>query len=169
MKRILFILAIVFFTANAFAAEGVAWSSRRVHAGYNTEWLEITAIVTCAANGSFTTVPLYEDETDETNTAPAKTAGFFLHSVSTYFGATPPTDNSDLELLEHSATGYDVLVGAGSNIIDNAANNFATTLIGTIPHPVPIFGTLYMKITQAAAATANATFTIVFKFTRIVP
>lgn len=166
MKRffqcLMIVLVLCLFAVSAMAASSVAWSSRR-HMGHDgKEWLEITATFTCHTDGSFTTTALYESEAAETAGTIAATKGFYLHSVSYYYGATGALDNSDLTLLEHSASGYDVLVGAGTNIIDNATNNFTTTLIGTIPCPVPIFGNLYMAI--ANNNVNGATGAIIFKF-----
>lgn len=156
------VLAVVIGAGVSFAASSVVWSSRRVISSPGHEWLEITAVFTCHTDGSFTTTGLYEDEAAEAAGNIVNTKGFFLHSVAYYFGATGALDNSDLTLLEHTSTGKDVLVGSGTNIIDNATNNYTTTLIGTLPHPVPIFGPLYMAI--ANNNVNGATGTLVFRF-----
>jgi hypothetical protein len=166
MKRIISILTVVLVMAFAFNAmavdQSVTWTNRTYSKG-DKRWVEITATCVAAANASWATTALYENESAETNGEPFNAAGLYLHSISTYFGGTdPPTDNTDMTLLEGSASGKDILVGAGTNMIDIATNNFFTTLIGTIPHPVPCFGTLYLAI--ANNAVNNAQFVIVFKF-----
>lgn len=149
------------------AASSVSYSSRRVALPNGHEWLEVTAEFTCdSTDGSFTTTALYEDDTQQTAGNVLETRGFFLHDVAYYVGDTAVTDASDLELLESSATGIDVLVGNGANQLDATSDTYFTNLIGTIPHPVPIFDDLYLKITQAEAKTNSADGTLVFRFIR---
>ena len=77
------------------------------------------------------------------------------------------TDNTDLSVLEHSSTGYDVLGGAGTNFMDNAD---ATPLANTKPFvngsesAVPIYGPLYLKIENNSVN--GGTGTLIFKFIR---
>jgi hypothetical protein len=73
-----------------------------------------------------------------------------------------------MELLEDSASGFDILGGAGANVIDQAANNYFQPNVGatTATQGVPCYGLLYQKVTQQAAATANAVFTIIYRFVR---
>jgi hypothetical protein len=166
MKRFIIIVAIfLMFAGNAFAtASSVTWSSKTAQY-YSNSFVEITADVICdSTNGSFVTTPLYMNEADEAAGRIADVAGYYLHSISVYFGGTAPTINSDIEVLEHSSTGKDILVGAGADMMDAATNNYFTTLVGTLPYPVPVFGPLYLKITNNSVNSATST--IVFKFVR---
>ena len=60
--------------------------------------------------------------------------GWWVLEVSTFFGSTPPTDNSDLYLYRnYGSTKIDVLAGAGANSIDAAANNQVNPTTTTRP------------------------------------
>ena len=165
MKRIFLVFAIlVLMAGNAFAAaRSASFSSSVAQTQYN-EFVQITAVCTFDTDNSFAALALYMNDVDQTNGRIANLAGFFLHSISVYFGSPAPTINTDLTLLEHTSTGKDILVGAGTDMVDNATNNYFTTLVGTIPHPVPVFGPLYIVMT--ANAVNDAKTTLVFKFIR---
>lgn len=166
MKRIFLVFAIlVLMVGNALAtARSASFSSKVAQSQYN-EFVQITAVLLFdSTNGNFEALPLYMNDDDQTNSRVANLAGFFLHSVSVYFGGTAPTINSDITLLEHTSTGKDILVGAGTDMLDAATNNYFTTLVGTLPHPVPVFGPLYLVVSNNGVNSATST--IVFKFIR---
>ena len=164
MKRILLVVAIVLISANAFAAARSASFSSKVSQSQYNEFIEITAACIFATDNSFAALALYMNDDDQSAGRLAKLDGFFLHSISTYYGSPAPTINTDLTLLEHTSGGKDILVGAGTDMVDNATNNYFTTLIGTLPHHVPVFGPLYLVMTNNAVNDAQTT--IVFKFVR---
>jgi hypothetical protein len=165
MKRIFLVFAIlVLMAVNALAAARTgSFSSKVVQTQYN-EFVEITAAIVFDTDNSFAALALFMNDADQTNGRIADLSGFFLHSISVYFGNPAPTINSDITLLEHTSSGKDILVGAGTDMLDAATNNYFTTLVGTLPHPVPVFGPLYLVITNNAVNVAAAT--IVFKFIR---
>ena len=165
MKRIFLVFAIlVLMVGNAFAAARVASFSSKVAQSQYNEFVEITAACIFDTDNSFAALGLYMNDADQTAGRLADLSGFFLHSVSTYFGDPAPTIDTDLTLLEHTSGGKDILVGAGTNMVDAATNNFLTTLIGTLPHPVPVFGPLYIVMTGNSVNVAKTT--LVFKFIR---
>ena len=157
MKKLTAALFIILvFTVNAFAVESITWTTY----GDMTSNIEVISTIVASGTGTVTTTVLKDAAGNELNFINMR-----LHSVSTYFGTTAPTVDSDLWLLEHSATGYDILAGAGVDKIDATTNNIFLP-ISTTASDLPIFGKLYQKITQATAATADATFAIVYKFVR---
>jgi hypothetical protein len=160
MKKIAAVLFIVLvFTVNAFAAESIVWSTY----GDTDSNLEVISTITASATGTVTTTALQNSAGIEINFM-----GMYLYSISTYYGSPAPTVNSDLWLNEHSATGYDVLAGSGVDMIDAATNNIFLPISATAP-PLPVFGKLYQKITQATAVTNDAVFVIVYRFIRRCP
>ena len=157
MKKLTAALFIILvFTVNAFAVESITWTTY----GDMTSNIEVISTIVASGTGTVTTTALQNGAGTELNFINMR-----LHSVSTYFGATAPTADSDLWLNEHSATGYDVLAGAGVDKIDAVTNNIFLP-ISTTASDLPVFGKLYQKITQASVATNNATFVIVYKFVR---
>jgi hypothetical protein len=165
MKRIFLVFAIlVLMVGNAFAADRSASFSSKVAQSQYNEFVQITASIIFATDNSFAALALYMNDADQEAGRVANLNGFFLHSISVYFGSPAPTINSDITLLEHTSTGKDILVGAGTDMMDAATNNYFTTLIGTLPHPVPVFGPLYLVVANNAVNDAQAT--IVFKFIR---
>jgi hypothetical protein len=95
---------------------------------------------------------------------PYSLGGKYLHQVKVFPGATGPTANSDLYLLQHTDTGKDLLNAAGENMVDNGTSddtNFQPT-INSAPSAVGIFGNVYIKIT--GNSVNDATVTIIFDF-----
>lgn len=125
------------------------------------DWLQITAVMTADdATGAYAVEGIKDPGGNVLNLK-----GYWLHQIRYYYGTTGATDNSDLELLEHSSTGKDILLGAGTNIIDNATNNVIQPyLTGTTPGQVPVFGPLYVKITNNIVNSAGVT--LVFNFVK---
>lgn len=113
---------------------------------------QVKAITTCTAGTS----------TFTTQAIPFNLRGCRLHSIRYLYGATGPTDNSDLVLNEHSATGPDILGGAGVDIIDNATNNYAAPILGSTGTEAPIYGELYPVMNNNSVNAA--TFTIYYNF-----
>lgn len=162
MKRLALVFCLVLLLApSVMAAEGIVWSV--LGGGYNN-WLEVTSVNTTAANGSLTTTVLQDGNGKALNLS-----GYYLYQISYYYGATGATDNSDLELLEHDVTasgakGRDILYGGGANKIDIATNNDFQPFINGSESAMPIYGTLYQKVSNNSVDTAI--FTIVYKFVK---
>jgi hypothetical protein len=171
MKRLTIVLSFLVLlvsTVESKAASSVTWTSYRYMVGSNrSEGIEVHAVYTCHTDGTFDTIAFYENEVAEAAGKVLNLAGYFLYQVVHDVGATGVTDNSDLSLLEHSSTGYDVLGGAGTNFLDNAD---ATPLANTKPwlngseSAMPIYGPLYIKIENNAVNSATGS--IIFKFIR---
>ena len=165
MKRICLVFAIlILMVGNVFAARSAVFSSKTADEYGNRVFIEITAAITCHTDGTFAAIGLYMNEEDEAAGKLADLSGYFLHSISVYFGTAAPKADSDITLLEHTSSGKDILVGAGTDMLDAATNNYFTTLIGTIPHPVPVFGPLYLVISNNDVNPSTST--LVFKFVR---
>lgn len=171
MKKLICIMAVfvvVAFAGAAFAVQSVTWTSKRFMVpGGGSEWIEVKAVYTCAADASFTTTAFYEDEVAEAASKALDLRGFYLYQIVHDVGATGVTDNTDLSVLD-AATGYDLLSGAGTNFMDNAD---ATPLANTKPwingseSAVPIYTpAIYLKIENNAVN--DATGTLIFKFIR---
>jgi hypothetical protein len=168
MKRIIFVcIFILALAGEAFAvASSVSWISYRYVSNSKQEGIEVYATYTCdSANGSFTTTPFYETEQTEALGTILDLRGYYLYQIVHDVGATGVTDNTDLEVLEHSSTGRDILGGAGTNFMDNAD---ATPLANTSPWrdgvaaPMPVYGHLYLKISNNVVNSATGT--LIFKF-----
>lgn len=154
MKRFILALVMLIFATPCFAA--YTFTPARYDAANG--WVQIDIVIT--ADSSHSAPMIYR--------LPYSLGGKFLYSVETYFGATGPTDNTDLTLLQHSSSGKDLLNGAGTNMIDNAANNFFQPRVGTdasaaaVYGAVPVYGTLYVVI--ANQAVNSAVFTVRLNF-----
>jgi hypothetical protein len=155
-RSLLIAVIILLSASHALAVESIVWS---MNGGKQGSAMEIISTNTCSADGTLTTTALKNSSGQELDFT-----GYYLYSVSIYFGSTAPTINSDLWVLEHSATGYDVLHGAGVDQIDATTNSSFKPWINGIESAMPIYGKLYQKVTQAAVATANAEFVIVYRF-----
>lgn len=137
------------------AAESIVWT---VKGGGYGNWLEVTSVNSCATGAAtLTTMPLQDGNGHILNLS-----GYHLYMIATYYGATGPTDNTDLELPEHTPTGYDILYGGGLNKIANATNNSFQPFINGSEAVMPIYGELYQKVSNNAVNAAI--FTIVYKF-----
>ena len=155
LGKILVVVSVLVFMASVtFAAESIAWS---VKGGGYGNWLQVTSVNTTAANGSLTTTAL-QDGTGRV----LDLNGYYLYSVSIYYGATGPTDDSDLTLLEHTSAGKDVLHGAGADMIDNAGNTSFKPWVNGTECAMPIYGKLYQAVANNVVDTAI--FTIVYRF-----
>lgn len=154
MKRFLTVIILLLMASPALAA--YTFTATRQDAANG--WVQIDIAVT--ADSSHSAPMIYR--------IPYSLGGKFLYSVETYYGATGPTDNTDLTLLQHSSSGKDLLNGAGTNMIDNAANNFFQPRIGTdasaaiVYGAIPVYGTLYLVV--ANQAVNSAVFTIRLNF-----
>ena len=121
------------------------------------ECKQVRAVMTCgAASNEFTSTKI-----------PYNMRGMHLHSVRYTFSAvTAVTDNSDLVLREHtSATGVDILGGAGTNNIDAAANTVFAPLISTTIVSAPVFGDLWIE--PSGNSVNAAIITLDFNFVRL--
>ena len=138
MKRLLFVLFILGFYANIFAAGTCVITESRT--GGDIRWIQYT----CTADDDDATV------TDYTVTG---FDGFYLHSVETWPGSPSPTDATDLQLLD-AVSGFDLLGGNGTNGID------ATTPVVILPSVAAttfyhmIKGNLTIDIDSNAASSA---------------
>ena len=159
-----FIYAVLFlflFQSVSFAAgSSVSWS----YAGSKErKWIEVTATFTChSSGGAFETTPIYLNETTESSGQVMDFTGMYLYHVAYYYGSTAPTDNSDIEIREHSSSGRDILHGAGANMIDNATNNNFKPWINSAESAMPIYGPLYLYITGNSVNSASGTLVMRF-------
>ena len=88
-------------------------------------------------------------------------AGWWLFSVSTQFGGTGPTDDTDMYLyLAEGASKNDILGASGVNSIDNATNNTIYPATST----QPLLGTEIISF--ANNAVNNATCTLIYRLYR---
>jgi len=155
-KFLIFTISLILFFISSIclAAGTVTFAVARAP---GSGFLKITATCTAdAADGSYPVTQI-----------PYVIAGRYLFSVNTYYGATGPTDNTDLEILADSNSGYDILNGSGTNQIDNAANNHFKPIVNdptaTASDTVmPVYDDLYVKITNNSVNSAIVT--IVLKF-----
>lgn len=77
---------------------------------------------TCTADAAAATYPNKTFDSATGNMLRSKK--MWLHSVLTLYGTTGPTDNTDLALnVTIAGKTFDILGGAGTDAIDNAANN----------------------------------------------
>jgi hypothetical protein len=143
-------------------ASSVVYTSKRGIRHDGKEWIQVQAAFTCHTDGTFTTTPLYETEVEQTAGNKMNFIGFYLYQVKYFFGTTAVTDNSDLTLLEHSASGRDILNGAGANMLDAAANTDFQPWVNASEVPVPCYGPLYLAITNNIVNGAIGT--IIFNF-----
>ena len=142
------------------AGSSVTWS---YSGNYNTGWIEVTGVFTCHSSAAtFETTPIYLNEEQETAGTIPDFTGLYLYQVAYYFGSTAPTDDSDLEIRQGSSSGRDILYTAGTNMIDNAANNNFQPFVNGSDAVMPLYGPLYLYI--ANNAVNSATGTIVMKF-----
>lgn len=138
MKKILgIVLSLVLFAVPAFAASTLVCTDTKINfvSGIGHK-------VACTATGdaaTFTTLQIKDSAGNAINLA-----GQYLYLVSVVNGATGPTDNSDLVLLEDSDSGVDILSGSGANMIDNAATNTWRPISGSVAYSAPIMGPLFV-------------------------
>jgi hypothetical protein len=160
LKKLILILCLTFaLTLPAFAVEGIVWSHLEVSKG-DAAFIKVTATVTTAANGSLTTTLLGGTAGGDKTAYDVR--GYYLHNVAVLFGLTAPTINSDLYLLEESATGRDILGGAGLNIVDDTTNSYLPATIGSTVTPIPVVGHLYLSVLNNIVDTALFTVILIF-------
>lgn len=75
-----------------------------------------------------------------------------LSHVTTFFGATAPTDNSDLAIYETGTTSPNMAGTSLDNCIDNATNNLVAITL-----PVTLCGLYDLVITNNAVNSATGT------------
>jgi len=154
MKKILaVILAFVIFAVPAFAVSTLVCTDTKV-----TFVGGVGHKVACVATGdaaTFTTLQIKDAAGSNINLV-----GQYLYLLSVVPGATGPTDNTDLELLEDSATGPDILSGTGTDKIDNTATNVFRPLSGAVAYSAPIMGTLWVKASNNSVSGAIFTLTL---------
>ena len=154
MKKFILLVAILFlFVPVAFGAgSSITFVRTDVVTHTGERWIEFVA--TCTADDTDGTFPDTQ--------IPGNLAGYKLFSVSTYFGATAPTADSDLTITEGSAAGEDVLGGAGVDKVDAVTNNFFRALVGSDAVELPIFRSLWLQIDNNSVNDAVVTVNIKF-------
>ena len=152
LLKYLIIVAIVSISSVAFAAGTITFATYGPGVRGGKGGVQIVA--TCTADASDASYPIKVLPTDMT--------GMYLNQVRVKFGGTAPTANSDLEILEHSSTGYDILNGAGSNLVDAVTNSDFQATINSVPSSVYVYGDLYIKITNNAVNSALTTIILDF-------
>jgi hypothetical protein len=149
MKKILFLFLALLFSSQAFAASTLVCTQDEVFFSG-----ELGKKITCVATA---------DGTSYSTLAIDKSAvGMYLYLVSVSPGATAPTDNSDLTILQGSASGIDILGASGANTIDNATTNTFRPVINSVAAAVPIFDTLYVAASGNLVASAVFNLTLYF-------
>ena len=155
MKRLLvlfIVLAVLVCSSSAWAVASTMTFTKVEAYTPTGKWIKITAVCTAdSLAATWTDVVIPYDIT-----------GRYLYSVSTYFGATAPTADTDLTLTAGSATGEDILHGAGVDRIDAVTNNSFKPYIDAAASPMPIYENLYINIDNNAVNSAVVT--IVFRF-----
>jgi hypothetical protein len=85
---------------------------------------EIVYLVTFGSDASSPASTALDSILKSNGLAAGTTGGWWLFKVSTLYGSTAPTDNTDMYLYRATGTNkIDVLGGQGVNAIDNTANN----------------------------------------------
>ena len=115
-------------------------------------WVEFTA--TCTADDTDGTYPDTQ--------IPGDLRGYKLYSVGTYPGGTGPTADSDLTITEGSASGEDILGGAGVDQIDTSTDNVFKPLVGSTGVDVPIYRSSWIQIDNNSVN--DAVVVIILKF-----
>lgn len=157
IRNVLAFLLVLLMASSAWAAGTVVVTSDFSYAGISgaKETRQIVYTVTFGADASSPTAVALDNILKSGVRIPT-VAGWWLLEVSTLFGATAPTDNSDLYLYRAIGTNkVDVLGGNGENKIDNATNNTFTPATTTRP----LLGTELLSMSNNAVN--NATFTLV--------
>jgi hypothetical protein len=154
MKKLLIVLVLILFAGNAFAASTLVCTDTKI-----TFVSGVGHKVACVATADATTYTTLEVKDAAGNAI--NLAGQYLYLVSVVPGATGPTDNTDLEILEGSATGPDILAGSGANMIDNTATNTFRPLSNAVAYSAPIMGSLFVK--ASANSVSGAAFTLTLR------
>ena len=113
---------------------------------YSTGIKRITIVFTAATEAALFTSAVLGGE-----------LGKELINVSTKFGSTGPTDNSDLSIVD-ALSGRDLVATNGPNSVDNAAVNYVAPETNAI-----CVGPLTVAITNNAVNNASVTVILVFK------
>lgn len=132
--------------------------------GTATNVREVSYTVTFGADASSPDAVSLDDIVKATTGGTIPTlGGWWLLKVHVYYGATGPTDNSDLYLYRNTGTNKaDVLGGKGVNAIDNATNNtFTPYSPDSSEFPQPLYGDEIVSISNNAVN--DAVCTIVFE------
>jgi hypothetical protein len=155
MKKLILTLLLIVWASSVIAAGTIVQTYEEVDKR-GKHWIQVTAV--CTADSADGTYPDDQIGID--------VSGTYLMQIKTQpSGGVAPTDNSEIELNENVAsTGDDVLNGAGTDRIDNAADNDFQPTIDGAPSAVPIYGPLYYNITQQGGATNSAVVTIILDF-----
>lgn len=119
MKRLLITIVFVLVLAtSAFAAGTITGSSE-----LNQNIMRVTYTITFGADASSPANVALDSITSSTGARLRTLGGWWLLRVDTLFGATGPTDDTDIYLYYPAASKADVFGGSGVNTIDNATNN----------------------------------------------
>lgn len=163
MKKLigLTVFLMLLMASGAWAAGTVIVQSDKIVQGLmGKETRETTYLVTFGADASVPAATALDSILKSNGLKADSMGGWWILEVSTLYGATGPTDNTDLYLYRATGTNrIDVLGGNGENKIDNATDNTfnpATTtrpLIGdelfTIPAGTNIVNNATVQIVMA--------------------
>lgn len=152
MKKLL-LLFLLLIPQICFAASEVIYTSTKLTGG----GVQVTANVTAHTDGSIANTKL----ADSLQKVLTFQEGYALRTVHTYFGSPAPTADSDFT-VEPIDVAYDILGGAGANVIDAVTNNHIRPLAGGTVLDAPIYNSLWLKIT--GNSVNGAKFKIVFDF-----
>lgn len=136
MKKLL-VLAMVLLAVPAFAASTLVCTDTKINFAGG-----VGHKVACTATADATTFTTLQIKDAAGNAIDL--AGQYLYLVSVVNGATGPTDNSDLVLLEDSTSGVDILSNSGLNMIDLSATNTWRPLSGSVAYSAPVMGPLFV-------------------------
>ena len=128
MKKLICLMGILMLlmASGAWAAGTVIVQSDKMVKGLSDsfETREITYLVTFGADATSPAATALDSILKANGLKAASVGGWWPLEVSTLFGSTAPTENTDLYFYRATGTNkIDVLGGSGLNAIDNAANN----------------------------------------------
>ena len=125
-------------------------STVRTSRQYSTGIKVVTIVFTAATGAAAFTSDVMTGE-----------VGKELINVSTKFGSTGPTDDSDLSIVD-SNSGRDLVATNGPNSVDNAVVNYVAPETNSI-----VTGKLTIAIANNAVNNASVTVILVFKSNNI--
>jgi hypothetical protein len=139
MKKLTFVVFIMLLMASsAWAAGTVIVQTDKMSMGLSgkQETREITYLVTFGADASSPAATALDSILKANGNRSNTVSGWWIMEISTLYGSTGPTDNTDMYIYRATGTNkIDILGGNGVNAIDNATNNTF--------HPVTMSRALY--------------------------
>jgi hypothetical protein len=124
-KLILVVFLMLLMASSAWAAGTVIVQSDKMVSGLTgKETREITYLVTFGTDASSPANTALDSILKSNGLKTTSVGGWWIMEISTLYGTTGPTDNTDMYIYRATGTNkIDVLGGNGVNAIDNATNN----------------------------------------------